>query len=53
MPTRLAHADVPADAIPTMCDDVCRISLNADGVLAGVPTIDPDGIHAIYDLAKE
>jgi alcohol dehydrogenase YqhD (iron-dependent ADH family) len=53
MPTRLAHADVPADAIPTMCEDVFRISLNADGVLDGIPTIDPDGIRAIYDLAKE
>jgi alcohol dehydrogenase YqhD (iron-dependent ADH family) len=53
MPTRLSHANVPADAIDVMCDDVCRISLNADGVLNGIPTIDPDGIREIYELAKD
>ena len=53
MPTRLAHADIPADAIDTLCDDVYRISLNADGVLGGVPTVTREGIRDIYELAKE
>lgn len=52
MPTRLSHADIPADAIDMLTADVCRISLNADGVLGGVPTVTPSGIRTIYELAK-
>ena len=51
VPTTLSAANIPADAIDSLVEDVRKISLNDEGTLIGRPAVDIEGVREIYNLA--
>ena len=49
--TRLSDAEIPADEIPAIAEDVVRISFGPDGMLASRPPVSRDDLVAILNLA--
>jgi len=51
VPTRLTAANIPADQIDALTDDVVRVSFQADGTLSNNPPVDRDGVKTVFELA--
>ncbi len=53
VPIRLADVDIGADMIPTLTDDVVKVSFGADGLLRSRPPASRDDVEHVFRLALE